>query len=93
MSDMLIRNLSDQMRNQIRKAASASGRSLSDEAKHLIRKGLAEPINGLKSGHSAWDEIRDALGVTQLSDAENEEFLSATTAARRSGARRTPEFE
>lgn len=93
MPDLLIRNLPEQLRTDIGKAASASGRSLSDEAKRLIRKGLAEPSDGLKSGHSAWDEIRDALGVTQLRDAENEEFLTATTAARRSGARRTPEFE
>ena len=93
MSDLLVRNLPDQMRADIRKAAGLSGRSLSDEAKHLIRKGLASPGDEAEPGSSAWDELRDAMGVAQLDDKEHEELTSAAARFRLSGARRTPEFE
>ncbi|WP_394691038.1 plasmid stabilization protein [Hoeflea sp.] len=93
MPDLLIRNLPEQLRTDIGKAASASGRSLSDEAKHLIRKGLSAPLEGPEPGNSAWDELRNAIGAVQLSDSENEDLLVASAAARRSSARQTPEFE
>lgn len=93
MSDMLIRNLPDQMRADIRKAAAASGRNLSDEAKHLIRKGLVAPLEGPEPGNSAWDELRNALGEAQLSDSDHADLANATATLRRSGVRKTPEFE
>lgn len=93
MSDLLVRNLPDQLRADIRKAAGLSGRSLSDEAKHLIRKGLASPADVAEPGSSAWDTLRDAMGADRLDDCEYEELTRATAALRRSGARQTPEFE
>lgn len=93
MSDLLIRNLPEPMRAEIHKAAANSGRSLSDEAKHLIRKGLAVTLEGPEPGHSAWDEIREALGGAQLSDGDHAALVETTTALRRSGVRQTPEFE
>lgn len=93
MSDLLIRNLPEPMRVEIHKAAASSGRSLSDEAKHLIRKGLAAPLGGPEPGVSAWDELREALCGAQLSDDDHAALLETTTALRRSGIRQTPEFE
>ena len=93
MPDLLIRNVPEPMRAQIRKAAATSGRSLSDEAKHLIRKGLSTLHEGPEPGNSAWDELRDAFGQAQLSAREHEELLELAATARKSGARQTPEFE
>ncbi|MDP3525682.1 MAG: plasmid stabilization protein [Hoeflea sp.] len=93
MSDLLIRDLPEPMRAEIRKAAASSGRSLSEEAKHLIRKGLTTIEEGLGQAHSAWDEIREALGEARLSDDEHAQLLAATAGTRRSAARETPEFE
>jgi plasmid stability protein len=42
-SDLLIRNVPARMKGQLQKRARASGRSLSDEAKILLRKALSIP--------------------------------------------------
>lgn len=93
MSDLLIRNIPEQMRTDIRKAAAGSGRSLSEEAKHLIHKGLSAPFESPGAGASAWDELREALGAAQLSESEHADLLATTARFRQSGARQTPEFE
>lgn len=93
MSDLLIRDLPEPMRTEIRKAAATSGRSLSDEAKYLIRRGLSATLEGPEPGSSAWDEIRNAFCEAQLTDSEHEDLLTVTASARKSGARQTPEFE
>lgn len=93
MSDLLVRNLPDQLRTEIRKAASKSGRSLSEEAKHLIRRGLSTAVEIPEQGHTAWDELRDALGTVQLSEREHDDLLDAVKTARGSAIRQTPEFE
>jgi plasmid stability protein len=43
MADLLIRNIEPELKRQIEERAQARRRSLSDEAKRLIRKGLLEP--------------------------------------------------
>ena len=43
MADLLIRNVESELKRQIEERAQAHRRSLSDEAKLLIRKGLLEP--------------------------------------------------
>lgn len=93
MPDLLIRNLPEPMRADIRKAAASSGRSLSNEAKHLIRKGLSASVGATESDASAWDELRNAFGEAQLSDGEHAELLAATAQARKSAVRQSPEFE
>ena len=93
MSDLLIRNLPEPMRAEISKSAASSGRSLSDEAKHLIRKGLSAPLGGTEPERSAWDELRNAFGEAQLSDSDHADLMAATALARKSGVRQSPEFE
>ena len=44
MSDLLIRGIDPQLKRQIEQRALAHRRSLSDEAKFLIRKGLLTPV-------------------------------------------------
>jgi plasmid stability protein len=43
MSDMLIRNVSSRMKRQIKERARTHGRSLSEEVKELIDRGLQAP--------------------------------------------------
>jgi plasmid stability protein len=42
-ADLLIRNVESELKRQIEERAQAHRRSMSDEAKLLIRKGLSEP--------------------------------------------------
>jgi plasmid stability protein len=46
MSDLLIRNIDPSLRQQIEQRAQSHGRSLSDEAKFLIRSSLAAIADG-----------------------------------------------
>jgi plasmid stability protein len=50
MSDLLIRNIAPRVKRQIQERARAHRRSLSEEAKFLIRKGLSVPDPELKMG-------------------------------------------
>ncbi len=50
MSDLLIRNITRKMKRQLQERARAHRRSLSDEAKLLIRKGLSVADPELKMG-------------------------------------------
>jgi plasmid stability protein len=43
MTDILIRNLNPELESLLREKAKATGKSISDVAKALIRKGLVEP--------------------------------------------------
>jgi plasmid stability protein len=43
MSDLLIRNVPPRMKRQLQQRARANGRSLSEEAKLLLRKSLSAP--------------------------------------------------
>ena len=50
MTDLLIRDIDAEMKRQIEERANTHRRSLSDEAKALIRKGLAGQEEELKLG-------------------------------------------
>jgi plasmid stability protein len=50
MSDLLIRNITPKMKRQIQERARAHRRSLSEEAKLLLGKGLKVPDPELKMG-------------------------------------------
>ena len=50
MSDLLIRNIPQHIKRQIKNRARAHGRSISEEAQALIRKGLTTPEPELKMG-------------------------------------------
>jgi plasmid stability protein len=68
MGDLLIRNIPDTLKIEITGLAERTGRSLSDEAKELLRKGLlAEGARSDDRGLSAWDRLRPILA-----DARNE---------------------
>jgi plasmid stability protein len=49
-TDLLIRNLPPHMKRQIKQRARAHGRSMSEEAKLLITKGLGSPEQEFKMG-------------------------------------------
>jgi plasmid stability protein len=62
MSDLLIRDISEPMKQDIAERAKQAGRSLSDEAKELLRKALvAENSETESSRLSAWDMLRPIL--------------------------------
>jgi plasmid stability protein len=62
MGDLLIRNIPDALKIEITNLAERAGRSLSDEAKELLRKGLlAEEARSGARHLSAWDRLRPVL--------------------------------
>jgi len=65
MGDLLIRNIPDALKRDIAAAADRTARSLSDEAKELLRRGLIaasdiKPVEG-----SAYDVLRAAFGADE----------------------------
>lgn len=85
MGDLLIRNISDALKRDIAAAADRAGRSLSDEAKELLRKGLtAEKDTRPAEERSAYDVLRAAFGDFRLTDEEHEELTAAIDESRKS---------
>jgi len=66
MGDLLIRNISDALKRDIAAAADRTGRSLSDEAKELLRRGLIakSDIKPLDK-QPAYDVLRAAFGADE----------------------------
>lgn len=59
MGDLLIRNIPDALKKELADAAAREGKSLSDEAIGILRKGLrAREELADESGRSAWDSLR-----------------------------------
>ena len=54
MSDLLIRKLTPALRRQIQERARKNRRSLSEEAKTLIQRGLAAPVPAPSDGFGTW---------------------------------------
>jgi hypothetical protein len=50
MADLLIRNIEPSLKRQLQERARKHGRSLSDEAKLLIHRGVAEPVSDVGFG-------------------------------------------
>lgn len=94
MGDLLIRNIPDDLRRGLAKAADVSGLSLSDMAKRVMTTGLRaiEPEIAAKP-RSAWESMREALGDNLLTDEEHEEFMRIIEEGRRHPDRPPPEFE
>ncbi len=62
MSDLLIRDISEPMKQDIARRARQAGRSLSEEAKELLQKALiAEKAETETPRLSAWDLLRPIL--------------------------------
>ena len=51
-TDLLIRKVDAKLKNELKRRARSHGRSLSDEAKVVLRRGLAEDL--LKVGVGTW---------------------------------------
>ena len=58
MSDLLIRNMTPHMKQQIRERARARGRSLSEEAKELLQRALLQPQDRRRLGTEMFNMIR-----------------------------------
>jgi plasmid stability protein len=50
MTDLLIRNIDPHLRQQLQERARSHGRSLSEEARLLLKKALSEPSDKRKMG-------------------------------------------
>jgi hypothetical protein len=59
MSDLLIRKLAPAVRREIQERAKKNQRSLSDEAKSLIQRGLAAPAPSGGLGTRLFSMVRD----------------------------------
>ena len=59
MSDLLIRKLTPALRRRIQERAKKNHRSLSDEAKSLIQRGLASPASSRGLGTRLFAMVRD----------------------------------
>lgn len=95
MGDLLIRNISDALKHDIAAAADRTGRSLSDEAKELLRKGLiAESDIKPAEGRSAYDVLRAAFGADDGLGDDFAAILDEVEAERKKDFGRPPvEFE
>jgi antitoxin FitA len=84
MGDLLIRGIPDHLKNDIAKRARETGRSLSDEAKELLRKGLvAEADKPLPAGETAYDALRRSLSGVRLTGEDHAELMQAIEEGRR----------
>ena len=94
MVDILIRDVSEPLRAELKARASRSGRSLSDEAKHLLRKGLQdvgqEPG---EAGLDTFDLLRLPFADALLTDEEHTKMMEVTAECRNKARRDAPDFE
>lgn len=92
MGDLLIRNISDALKRDIAAAADRAGRSLSDEAKELLRKGLIAESDIKPAEDSAYEVLRAAMAGDLMTDEEHAEFMAGIEESRKSDLAR-PGFE
>lgn len=91
MGDILIRDVPENLKRDVQQSAQRAGRSLSDELKLLIRRGLAaEKLKPLDSAETAYLRMRAAFADAQLDDAEHAEFMKAIEQGRSAGSEREP---
>jgi antitoxin FitA len=75
MGDILIRNIPDRLKEDVQNAARKSGRSISEEAKLLIEKGLrVETMSAPGDAEAAYNRMREAFLGAQMDDDEHLEF-------------------
>lgn len=91
MGDMLIRNVPENLKRDVQQSAQRAGRSVSDELKLLIRRGLtAEKLKPLEDSEAAYLRMRAAFSDAQLGDAEYAGFMQAIESSRKAGSEREP---
>ena len=74
MGDLLIRDIPDSLKRDLSDVALQTGRSMSDEVKAMIRKGVAahKADKSQPSSKNAYEQIREAFA--DIPDEEREEF-------------------
>lgn len=94
MADLLIRNIPEQLRTEIKARASRNQRSLSEEAKALLRKGLLDAANDTEeAGLDTFDLLRLPFADALLTEEEHRRMMRITTDSRQTAKRDVPEFE
>lgn len=92
MSDLLIRNVSEGLKKDLQALAKASGRSLSEETKHILRKGLAvEKENRSPIDDDPYMQFRRTFADALLGDDEHQEMMDAIDAWREESRSPGPE--
>ncbi|HEY0120418.1 MAG TPA: hypothetical protein VGC14_01440 [Rhizobium sp.] len=89
MADILVRDVSENLKRELSEEAKRAGRSISEEIKIQVRKGLnvTRSENSAKAA-STLSQLRSAFAGFALSDEEHRELMSATDEARRKEAER-----
>jgi plasmid stability protein len=85
MGDLLIRNLDDALKSRLQESARRNGRTLSEEAIHLLKLRLAADNVSVSAG----DRLRAVLGSERLT----EEEIAAIDASRYEPEREPPRFD
>lgn len=94
MADLLIRNISEPLRTELKARASRNGRSLSDEAKDLLLKGLQESEKRRDEvGLDTFDLLRLPFANALLTEEEHRKLMEITSENRRRDSRDVPDFE
>lgn len=94
MSDLLIRDMPDHLKDDIVKRAKETGRSLSEEAKELLRRGLVAEAETMRpAGETAYDSIRLAFAGAQLSETDHADLMRDVVEGRRDTGRLVGEPE
>ncbi|OJF90492.1 plasmid stabilization protein [Pararhizobium antarcticum] len=84
MGDLLIRTISEALKHDIAAAADLHGRSLSDQAKELLRKALMMESDVKAAAElSAYDALRAAFGDCLMTDEDNDEFTTVIEESRK----------
>ncbi len=91
MGDILIRDVPENLKRDVQQSAQRAGRSLSDELKLLIRRGLAaEKLKPFDDAEAAYLRMRAAFSDTQLDDSEHSQLMKAIEQGRGTGSEREP---
>jgi hypothetical protein len=96
MSDLIIHDVPESLRQQLDDVARASGRSPSEEAITMLAEALAKRPPSLETAKpgNAWDVLRAAIGEDNLlTEEEHAEFMQAIEEGRRTPDRLTETFK
>jgi hypothetical protein len=95
MSDLIIRDVPESLRQQLNDVARASGRSPSEEAIAMLAEALAKrgpETGGTKMGEP-WDSFRMRNRENLMTEDESREFNRALEESRWAPMRPVPKFE
>ncbi len=94
MGDLLIRNISDDLRSALKARAVAGGRSQSEEAKAMLEGVVkAEAQRSEKPFVSAWEALADIRRDYGVTDEEHAEFMKIIQEGRKVPDRPPPFFD